>query len=156
MKYLALLATLLAAPLFAQDAKIMIVEKPDSQKLAKAYREYKDALKHWEDIKEEVAKQYTSEKGRTIAGWEKIQFSADFRAIVPDSSQYAYRPTWGSGCVFSTGVNAVGSSNLVIGSNEISSTTITGDAFSSPYYSSIPLADLAVKPDLIVKEKPKQ
>ena len=84
---IALFATL--SPCFAQEAKIMIVERSDSQKLAKAYREYKDALKRWEDVKIEVAKTYTQENGKAIAGWEKIQFSADFRALVPDSSQYA-------------------------------------------------------------------
>jgi len=98
MKLLSMLV-LVAGLTFGQDAKIMIVEQSDSQKLSKAYKEYKDALKHWDDIKSEVAKTYTTEGNgkdtKTIAGWEKIQFSADFRAIVPDSSQYASHYTCG-------------------------------------------------------------
>lgn len=97
MKYL-LPLLFVSASCFAQEAKIMIVEKSDSQKLAQSYREYKDALKQWESTKAEVAKHYTSEHGKTLEGWEKIQFSADFRAIVPDSSQYASRyPSCGWG-----------------------------------------------------------
>jgi hypothetical protein len=81
----------LVLSLGGQEAKIMIVEKTDSAKLSRAYKEYKDALKRWEDVKTEVSAQYTAEKGKPLAGWEKVQFSADFRAIVPTDSQYAGR-----------------------------------------------------------------
>ena len=82
-------AILAALALNSQEAKIMIVEKPDSARLLRAYREYKDAAAQWEKLKIEMAAQYTNEKGKPMAGWEKVQFSADFRAIVPDSSPYA-------------------------------------------------------------------
>lgn len=118
---------------FAQEAKIMIVEKPDSQKLQRAYQDYKDALKHWEESKAQIAKQYTQSGGKTIEGWEKVQFSADFRAIVPESSQYAGRGyCWGGGIsLTNTSVPAVGTTS----------------------WNFPAIADLSVNPDLTVKEK---
>lgn len=101
-----LIALFVTASCFAQEAKIMIVEKPDSQRLARAYREYQDALKHWEEVKGAVAKQYTTQDGKVVAGWEKVQFSADFRAIVPESSQYAGRACWGYGASILTNTSS--------------------------------------------------
>ena len=123
-----------------QEAKIMIVEKSDSQRLLRAYREFKDARSRWEDAKSDVAKQYTMEKGKFISGWEKVQFSADFRAIVPDQSQYAAHSYWGSGnCFTTTLTNASGTS------------TATGiDATSSIYPNGL---DFSVNPALTTTEK---
>lgn len=93
---------------FAQEAKIMIVERPDSQRLSGAYRDYKDALRRWQEVKADVAKHYTQESGKTLPGWENIQFSADFRALVPKSSQYAYNGyCYGYGTTLTT-TNATG------------------------------------------------
>lgn len=89
-----LFAAALILPLVGQEAKIMIVEKSDSQRLVKAYREYQDALKRWNEVKVDVAWQYTKVDGKTIEGWEKVQFSADFRALVPEYSQYATGRGW--------------------------------------------------------------
>lgn len=135
-----LIALFAIGPAFAQEAKIMIVEKPDSQKLQRAYQDYKDALKHWEESKAQVAKQYTQSSGKTIEGWEKVQFSADFRAIVPESSQYAGRSNWcyGGGITLTSNVPAVGSINYP-------DTTIYGGLS--------PLGDLSVNQNLTVKEK---
>lgn len=107
----------------------MIVEKPDSQKLARAYREYKDALKHWEDIKAEVAKQYTSDNGKVIVGWDKIQFSADFRAIVPDTSQFAWRggSGWAGNCLTNVTSMIPASSVNVSGSDLVYDSSIVSD-----------------------------
>lgn len=94
---IALFVAALVVPLIGQEAKVMIVEKPDSARLARAYRGYKDALKEWERVKTEVARNYTTENGKTLEGWEKVQFSADFRAIVPEYSPLAAnRSYWGN------------------------------------------------------------
>jgi hypothetical protein len=98
---------------FAQEAKILIVDKSDSTRLADAYREYKSAQKKWEALKKEVAAKYVpvepkvDAKGKQIgnetvieAGWENPQFSGDFRAIVPANSQYASRGCSYSGVVW--------------------------------------------------------
>jgi hypothetical protein len=94
----------MAASCFGQEAKILIVDKSDSTRLADAYREYKASQKKWEALKKEVAAKYVpvepkvDAKGKQIgnetvieAGWENPQFSGDFRAIVPANSQYASR-----------------------------------------------------------------
>jgi hypothetical protein len=84
-------------PLVGQEAKVVVVEKSDSARLAKAYKNYQDALKEWERAKTEVADHYLnepctvpssyrlSESRCRRSGWENIQFSSDFRAIVPES-----------------------------------------------------------------------
>lgn len=129
MKLTILLLAAFLAPLIGQEAKIMILELPDSQRLAKAYREYKDAQAKWESVKTEVAKKYTFEtvptgitwqatKEQAIAGWEKVQFSADFRAIVPESSPYAGQTTGrlslvGSGTTTTFAIPATTSTNLL-------------------------------------------
>ena len=102
MRIITLLAFALL-PAFAQEAKIMIVEKSDSQKLAKAYREFKEAQKAWEEAKTAVSKSYTTEKGKTLEGWEKVQFSADFRAMVPYSSPYASSGWCNGGLILNSG-----------------------------------------------------
>lgn len=131
---LLVLVAALLSPLIGQEAKIIIVEKSDSQRLKRAYEKYKDAQAEWSAVKAEVAKSYTNDKGKTMDGWEKIQFSADFRAMVPDSSQYAYRPPCGcSGITFTNSLPVSGLTTLA-----------TGIA---------PDADLAVNQDLTVKAK---
>jgi hypothetical protein len=126
MRYF-LLFVFAVLPCFAQDAKIMIVERSDSQKLAKAYKEYKEAQKHWEDLKLEVAKTYTQDGGKTLTGWEKIQFSADFRAIVPDSSQYAWHPAY---CPI-TGTILAGSGTTTLAGNAESVGSFSSNSFLS-------------------------
>lgn len=86
-----------ASAVFAQDAKIMILERQDTKTLSDAYRDYKAAQKKWEEVKDQVSKKYSYEAGKPMPGWEKIQFSADFRAMVPESSPYASR----SSCMWS-------------------------------------------------------
>lgn len=81
-------------PAFGQEAKIMIVERADTAKLSRAYKDYREAAKRWEEVKAEVAKEYTVEGGKVMPGWDRVQFSADFRAMVPAGSSFA-----GSGCV---------------------------------------------------------
>ncbi len=120
----------LSIGVIAQEAKIIIVEKPDSQKLARAYREYKEAAKRWEDVKNDVAAQYTKESGKTMAGWERVQFSADFRALVPEHSQYSGSSNWGSGCI-----------------------TLTGNAIPASMIGFTPDGSAEVNADLVVKEK---
>jgi len=135
MKTLILIAVVaLLTPLVGQEAKIMIVEKTDSQRLSRAYERYKQAKAEWEEAKSSVAKLYTTEKGKTIEGWEKVQFSADFRAIVPESSQYAGGSVWSGRNCWLTGVTSTSSVPL-----SYSNGTTTLDA--------------SVDPDLVVKEK---
>ena len=132
LKITCIIAVLLM-PIVAQEAKILIVEKADSQKLAKAYKDYKDAAKRWEDLKAEVAKQYTYESGKAMPGWEKVEFSADFRAIVPKTSSLTLWPC-------STSSNWCGiSMPATIPYTNSSSSTLTND--------------FTVNPTLIVSEK---
>jgi hypothetical protein len=95
---------------FGQEAKIMIVERTDSTKLAAAYKSYQDAKKQWEEVKADIAKHYTMEGKKVMEGWEKVQFSADFRALVPDSSPYAnhYPNCWNGLTMNTSSVPAVG------------------------------------------------
>ncbi len=120
------IATAILVPVMGQDAKIMIVEKADSQKLARAYREYKDAQKRWEELKTSVAKQYTHVDGKAQDGWDKVQFSADFRAIVPETSEYASKnricSTWGYG--FYPSSSSTLTSNAVTNTNGTSTTLL--------------------------------
>lgn len=74
---------LAASALLGQDAKIIIVERHDTQSLKSAYADYKAAQAKWEKVKNEVAKKYTVESGKTLEGWDKVEFSVDFRALVP-------------------------------------------------------------------------
>lgn len=95
-------AFLLVAPIFGQDAKIMILDKADSDHLSSAYQNYLQAKKQWEQVKTYVADKYTVDAvkpeivkdGKAAKnykeGWDKVQYSADFRALVPDQSQYAF------------------------------------------------------------------
>lgn len=90
------LAMTLAMAAFAQDAKIILVERQDSRELARAYKTYQDAKAEWDRVKTEIAAKYTKdEKGKIRLGWETIQFNADFRVMVPESSVYAYHANWG-------------------------------------------------------------
>lgn len=87
----------------AQEAHIIIVDQADSKELSTAYHEYKAAQARWEALKNEKAAHYTTEpkldkqgkqvgkETQTMPGWEQVQFSADFRALVPANSQYAGR-----------------------------------------------------------------
>jgi hypothetical protein len=98
-----------------QEAKIMIVEKSDSMILSQAYADYKDAVKRWETVKAHVSERYVNQKGKPMPGWEKIQYSADFRAIVPNDSQYAGHgyvcgANWPYSNIMLTTGNAVGAS----------------------------------------------
>lgn len=43
------LSICMVASAFAQDAKIMIVDKSDTYELKQAYSAYKDAQKHWDE-----------------------------------------------------------------------------------------------------------
>lgn len=150
LKVLLIVAAILT-PIVAQEAKILIVEKPDSQKLARAYREYKDAARHWEEVKAEVAKQYTTEGGKPMAGWEKVEFSADFRAIVPKESRYVTTgAVWGPCSSTGTlvpnwGTTLSGTGNLV----NLGATTNIGAAGTSAVLS----GDLDIDQSLVVKEK---
>ena len=120
MRKISLLILCLSVLCFTQEARIMIVEKSDSTRLSSAYRDYQDAKARWESVKSDVAKKYTNPDGKkVIEGWEKVQFSADFRALVPESSQFASRTNClyslsngtiftGSGTIATTAVNAGG------------------------------------------------
>lgn len=118
-----LIALSLSAFCFAQEARIMIVEKQDSEHLNSAYKDYQAAKKRWEDVKSYVAKKYTAPDGsKVIEGWEKVQFSADFRAIVPESSQFATTHTgclygWNSWPSTNTVATGLSTSNSVLQSN---------------------------------------
>jgi len=95
--------------LVSQEAKIMILEKSDSQALKTAYQHYKAALSAWEQAKTDVAKKYTLEGGKPMAGWEKVEYSVDFRAIVPQKSEYAsgiIRPCWNSWTNTTSGITS--------------------------------------------------
>ena len=102
-----------ASVCIAQEARIIIVDQSDSKELSAAYHEYKAARARWEALKKDKAAAYTTEpkldkngkqigkETQKIPGWEEVQFSADFRAIVPANSQYAgrgncvYGSNWG-------------------------------------------------------------
>lgn len=109
MKKLIAVPLLLMVLGISQEAKIMIVERSDSAKLSAAYKDYKEAQSRWESVKTEVAKRYTMDGKKTLDGWEKVQFSADFRALVPETSQYASRLV--NNCWQNTGISFSGSSS---------------------------------------------
>lgn len=77
------ISLLAASALFGQDAKIIIVERGDTYELKQAYAKFKAARDHWEKVKTDVAKRYTVENGKTMEGWDRVEFSVDFRALVP-------------------------------------------------------------------------
>jgi hypothetical protein len=112
MRKTALLAICVLASVICisgQEAKLMILDISDTVELKAAYKEYKDAQAKWETTKTKVAKKYTFENGKVMPGWEQVQFSVDFRAVVPDSSQYVYH----SGYIYSpcnTGITNLNSS----------------------------------------------
>lgn len=148
-KILLMLTCALAAtfvPMIGQEAKIMIVERSDSQKLAKSYHEYTDALARWEAVKIEVAKQYTNENGKPIAGWEKIQFSADFRAIVPETSQYSNH-----GCYWGSNLTNTINTTSTFPASSMPTSGIT--SHNDIAYDLDALASLGVDQTLITKEK---
>jgi len=135
-------ALAIAALGISQEARILIVEKSDSQTLAAAYKDYKAAQKRWEDLKIATAKKYTptDEKGKVSDEWKTIQFSADFRAIVPADSQYASL----TGCAFGYNYWPYANSGTVLtGSNVTSSIPAAGTLTSNS-------TSAKVNPDLFV------
>jgi hypothetical protein len=131
-------------PLVGQEAKVVVVEKTDSARLAKAYKNYQDALKEWERAKVEVADHYLNEpctvtgsatgiwsngffipdstqtggKKSTCrrSGWENIQFSTDFRAIVPEVNSHSTRgtlPLFGSGTTMLSAPTCTGTNCII-------------------------------------------
>jgi len=58
-----LITLALCALVGAQEAKIMILERRDTDTLKSAYAEYKAAQKRWETAKYDVAKRYTTVDG---------------------------------------------------------------------------------------------
>lgn len=73
----------------AQQAKMMLVEKVDSDKLKAEYGEYLKAYEKWEKAKKDVAKGYVNYGGKPLKGWEEVSFSVDFRILVP-AERYGY------------------------------------------------------------------
>lgn len=123
------IALLAASALLCQDAKIIIVERSDTKELKAAYADYKAAQAKWEKVKTQVAKKYTVESGKVMDGWDKIEFSVDFRALVPQHQYISYSGyswpansvlTSGSGTLATTG-NLVGnvSSDLAVSSDSV-------------------------------------
>jgi hypothetical protein len=110
----AFLVTALLMPLVGQEAKIMIVERRDTTRLKAAYDKFKAAQKEWEALKVEVAKSYVTEGGKTMEGWEKVEYSVDFRAMVParGSNITAYYG-WPSTNIITT--NAIGHTTALTG-----------------------------------------
>lgn len=133
------IALLAVSALFCQDAKIIIVERQDTRELKAAYADYKAAQAKWEKVKTEVAKKYTTETPavcthskdltceKIMDGWEKVEFSVDFRALVPQrqyagtiSENYWPQVLTSSG----TGITLTGNSNasdLTVSSDSIRS-----------------------------------
>lgn len=142
------ISLLAASALFGQEARIIIIERGDTYELKQAYAEFKAARDHWEKVKTDVAKRYTTEKTdkagcskpvngmceKTMDGWDRVEFSVDFRALVP-AHQYSSSITWAP----------AGTANWAIGSN------------SQPINASVNVGDLAVdgvRSDVTVKEAP--
>lgn len=140
------ISLLAASALFGQEARIIIIERGDTYELKQAYAEFKAARDHWEKVKTDVAKRYTTEKTdkagcskpvngmceKTMDGWDRVEFSVDFRALVP-AHQYSSSITWAP----------AGTANWAIGSN------------SQSINASVNLGDLAVdgvRSDVTVKE----
>lgn len=94
----------------AQETKMILVEKPDSERLKVAYAEFLKASAKWELAKKEVAKGYVSYGGKPMKGWEDVSFSVDFRILVP-AERYGYGsqgPTGPTGPVGAMSVSADG------------------------------------------------
>lgn len=107
---------LLAFVVVGQDAKIMILERSDTAALKSAYQDYKAAQAKWEKSKAEIAKKYTAVDGKTLEGWEHVEFSADFRAVVPKRSHFSHY----SGTTFAIPLSG---SNATTGTLDLSTTT---------------------------------
>ncbi len=73
----------------AQNAKMILVEKPDSEKLKTAYAEFVKAYDKWDAMKKSVAKGYVNSGGKPLKGWEGVSFSVDFRILVPAEPEWA-------------------------------------------------------------------
>jgi hypothetical protein len=125
MKLIAI-ALLIGTAAFAQDAKIMILDQSDTAKLSDAYKHYKEAQKEWEKLKTATAVKYTGEGKATLKGWEKVQFSADFRAVVPEASEYAYHNSCNTSGLYYT---PSGWSNAISGTGVLSMMNTTGTSF---------------------------
>lgn len=139
---------LAASALFCQDAKIIIVERHDTTSLKSAYAEYKAAQAKWEKVKTEVAKKYTTEKSdkvgcptpvngtceKTMDGWEKVEFSVDFRALVPQRT-YSSNITWAyplnAGTTSTLGLGTAVASDLAVSSDSIRADLKTKDGTDS-------------------------
>ena len=111
MRILTLVLLAGAALLLCQDAKIIIIERSDTNQLKQAYADYKTARDRWEHVKAEVAGRYTKEDGKTMAGWDKVEFSVDFRALVPQRAQYSSLSFYPS--ILNTGTSAMGTTGTV-------------------------------------------
>lgn len=75
----------------AQNTKMILVEKPDSDKLKVAYAEFVKAYDKWDAAKKAIAKEYVNSGGKPLKGWEEVSFSVDFRILVP-ADHYGYGP----------------------------------------------------------------
>jgi hypothetical protein len=135
IKYLPLLLALFV-PVIAQEAKIKVIEKSDSEKLSSAYKEYKDAEKRWEEAKTEIVRKYTHADdpgGSTFSAWDTgVEFSPNFRAMIPKvSMSLASTNLWNCGTLtplvstFNPD-NYVGAGTGGFAIDSPSSTTITG------------------------------
>ncbi len=92
----------------AQETKMVLVERPDSEKLKAAYAEYVRAYDKWTATKKEIAKSYVNYGGKPMKGWEDVSFSVDFRIIVPaERGYYAIGPQGPTGPVGPTGATSV-------------------------------------------------
>lgn len=113
----------------AQDAKMMLVEPVDATELKTAWKVYQEearkaelalenARKKWDTAKLGVARKYTllPDNKTVLKGWEKIEFSVDFRIIVPSERTYysSSVPNWtgittasGTGTVLANGTDGL-------------------------------------------------
>lgn len=158
----------LSAVVSAQEAKIMILDRADSQALKTAYYDYQAAQKKWESAKAEISRRYTHVDGKIQEGWEKVQFSVDFRAMVAHGH---YLRLGGSGtsnnnfltpAVMSSTSSLPASSSLTINGTDVQPGSITagsGNLTISTRDGALvieggpPAEDLRV--DLAVKDSPK-
>jgi hypothetical protein len=109
----------------AQEARIMILDRHDTDQLKTAYADYKAAQKRWDSVKADVSKRYTTADGKVMPGWEKVQYSADFRAVVPTQSAYA---TYSYPCWYgTTSSGAATTSILPISAASSSDLDVLGD-----------------------------
>lgn len=142
---------LLASAAFAKDAKIIIVERSDTKELKAAYADYKAAQAKWEKVKTEVAKKYTvwgadgmsclkDTCGKVMDGWDKVEFSVDFRALVPQRSYISSISGWnypvntftntsgGGGTIGSVSSGSTSSANMAWPSGDL---TVSSDSVRS-------------------------